>query len=77
VITNILPDELGPPLYPEVVVELSRSDGNVYSVIGSVKRALQRAGVPEAEIRGFTIEAFAAGSYDGVLATAMRWVEVL
>lgn len=62
--------------YPKVEVQLTGHNGNAFNVIGRVGLALRRAGVPKAEIDEFRREA-TSGDYDHVLATAMRWVEVL
>jgi hypothetical protein len=51
-----------------------RVDGNVFSVIGIVKRTLQRAG-QEREAADFVARAFRCGSYDEVLVLAMDVVE--
>ncbi|HUF02446.1 MAG TPA: hypothetical protein VMN35_08480 [Gaiellaceae bacterium] len=61
--------------YPEVEVELIGHDGNAFSVLGRVSRALREAGVEESEVEEFVAEA-TAGDYDHLLATVMRWVEV-
>lgn len=62
-------------LYPHVTVRLTGTDGNVFAVIGTVKRALQRAKVDRVQIDNFTNEAM-SGDYDNVLRTAMKWVNV-
>jgi hypothetical protein len=61
--------------YPNVSVHLTGGDGNAFAVIGKVAKALQRAGVPAAEVSQFRSEA-TSGDYDNVLQTAMRWVDV-
>lgn len=63
------------PKYPNVVVSLTGSDGNAFSVLGAVRRAMKRARLPETEVDAFTKEA-TSGDYNHLLATAMRWVEV-
>ncbi|WP_435058506.1 hypothetical protein [Streptomyces sp. bgisy060] len=63
------------PQYPDVEVQLSGEDGNVYSVIGRVQRALRRAGHHEAATE-FSTAARGAQSYDEVLQLAMRTVDV-
>lgn len=62
--------------YPEVEVHLAGDDGNAYSVIGKVRKALKRAGVEKEEIDKFTDEA-TSGDYNNVLKTCMEWVVVL
>ena len=63
------------PKYPHVRVTLVGRDGNAFAVLGAVNTALKRAGVPKAERDTFFAEA-TAGTYDDLLATAMRWVAV-
>lgn len=66
---------MGKPKYPDVSVRLSGGSGNVYAIIGAVKRELKRAGVPAGEVSEFVSEA-TSGDYDNALQTAMRWVDV-
>jgi len=61
--------------YPEVEVPLVGQDGNAFMIIGSVTRALRKAGVSQEEITEFTDEAM-SGDYDNVLQTVTRWVAV-
>ena len=62
--------------YPEIEVQLSGADGNVFSIIGSVSAALRRARVPREEIDAFQEEAMNCDSYDGVIQLCMRTVEI-
>jgi len=59
--------------YPEVEVDLAGEDGNAFSIMGRVQRAMRRAGVPAGEIEAYLKEA-GSGDYDHLLATTMRWV---
>ncbi len=61
--------------YPEITVELTGNDGNAFSIIGKVSKALSRAGVSLEERNTFSSEAM-GGDYNNVLRTAMRWVTV-
>jgi len=61
--------------YPNIEVELSGGDGNAFFILGTVRKALKRGGVPSEEIDNFTAEA-TDGDYDHLLQTCMRWVEV-
>jgi hypothetical protein len=61
--------------FPEVEVELVGHDGNAFSILGSVNRALQRAGVSKEERDAFAKEA-TSGDYDHLLQTCMAWVTV-
>ncbi len=63
------------PRYPHVPVQLTGQDGNVFAILGRVRRALAQAGVNDSEIRTFFNEATAARSYDEVLGIVMRWVD--
>lgn len=61
--------------YPDVTVQLTGEDGNAFFIIGRIRQALRRHGVPQEEIEAFCEEAM-SGDYNHVLNTAMRWVEV-
>ena len=55
--------------------KLVGEDGNVFNVIGLVRRALVAAGQPDRATE-FVRRAFAAGSYDAVLQLCFEYVEV-
>lgn len=55
-------------------VKLSGEDGNAYSIIGKVKKALIKGGHPDLA-EDFQTEAM-SGDYDHLLQTAMDYVEV-
>lgn len=61
--------------YPEVKVQLSGQDGNVFSVIGRVYSAIARQ-VGRQQAEEFELQARASGSYDSVLRLVMDTVEV-
>ena len=61
--------------YPEVTVKLTGTDGNAFSILGKVKKALRLHGVSTTEQTEFWTEA-TSGDYDNVLMTAMKWVTV-
>lgn len=65
----------GDPKYPDVEVQLTGTDTNAFAIMGAVTSALRRAGIPTAEQDKFRKEAM-SGSYDNLLATAMKWVDV-
>lgn len=50
-------------------------DGNVFNVIGRVRRALRDAGQDD-DAREFVERAFRCGSYDEVLQLVLTYVEV-
>lgn len=64
------------PKYPEIEVQLTGDDGNAFYVVGKVRKALLRGGVDREEVELFVNEA-TSSDYDSLLATCMRWVEVL
>ncbi len=59
--------------YPEVKVKLVGEDGNAFSILGRVTKALRRDGVDEEIISEFVEEA-TAGDYDNLLRTVIEWV---
>ncbi len=61
--------------YPDVFVQLTGNDDNAFSIIGSVQKALRKAGASKDELNDFMTQAM-SGDYDNVLCTAMEWVEV-
>lgn len=62
-------------VHPEVIVRLTGTDGNGFAILCKISQALTRAGVRQDEIEAFRAEA-TRGTYDNLLATAMRWVTV-
>lgn len=63
------------PLFPNVHVELSGSDGNAFSVLGNVAKNAKKAGVPKEKIDQFMAEA-TGGNYDHLLSTCQKWFDV-
>ena len=63
------------PKHPDIKVKLVGTDGNAFSVLSRVRRAMKAAGLPQEEIEAFTKEA-TSGNYDNLLATCMKWVTV-
>lgn len=61
--------------YPEVEVQLTGNDDNAFAILGSVSKALKRAGVDKSEVEKFMDQA-TAGDYDNLLSTCMEWVSV-
>ena len=60
---------------PKPRVQLSGEDGNAFSIIGSVSKALRRAGAPAETLKAFQDEA-TGGDYDGVLRAAAKYTSV-
>ena len=63
------------PKFPDINVQLSGEDGNAYSIIGRVMRAMGRAGVDKDKIDKYQAEA-TSGDYDNLLQVTMATVEV-
>lgn len=61
--------------YPNVTVDWSDIDGNAFVLMGSVSRAMRKAGIADSEIGEFRKEA-TAGDYDHLMQTCMAWVNI-
>lgn len=61
--------------YPDITVELCGHDGNAFSILAQVIKAMKRSGVSPEEIDNFKKEAM-SGDYDHLLQTTMGWVNV-
>ena len=61
--------------YP-ITVQLSGEDGNVFSIIGRVSKAVKRGGANAKDVSEFQKLAMSSESYDAVLQLCMEWVEV-
>lgn len=64
------------PKFPNVTVKLTDMDSNVYALMGATTQAMRRAKVPADEVDAFRDEALASESYDQVIQTIMRTVNV-
>jgi len=60
--------------HPEVHVSLTGLDGEAFSILGTVQKAMRRAGVSKEECSLYLQEA-TAGDYDELLQVTMRWVD--
>ena len=63
------------PIYPNIEVKLTGTDGNAVAIVGAVKKALLRSGINPDEYSKFQNEAF-DGDYDHLLQTCLKWVKV-
>lgn len=61
------------PKYPEIYVPLVGEDGNAFAILGRVRRALSRAGIPKKEQDTYYKEA-TSGDYGHLLRTTLAWV---
>lgn len=63
------------PKYPHIHVKLLGTDGNAFSLIGKVRRAIEKSEGREVA-KAFTSEAMDKGSYDELLTFLMETVDV-
>lgn len=61
--------------YPHISIELVGQDGNAFSILGRLQRALRQGGVPRDEIDAVMADA-QSGDYNHLLVTVMRTVDV-
>lgn len=62
------------PLFPQVKLDLTSIDGNVFSLIGVSSGKARRAGVPAKKIKEFQTEAM-SGDYNHAIQTIMRYFD--
>lgn len=63
------------PKYPKIKVQLTGIDGNAFTILGAVRKAMREGGVASDRIEAFTDEA-KSGDYDHLLQTCVKWVSV-
>ena len=73
---NFLSEEHTPqsPKYSDVTVQLCGEDGNIFSIMARVAKALSRANYEKIEIDEFTQMITECESYDEALQSVMRTV---
>jgi len=59
----------------DINVSLTEIDGNAFSIMGAVTKAMRRAGVSKEEQDEYFKQA-TAGDYNQLLVTTMEWVKV-
>lgn len=57
-------------------VQLVGKDGNAFFILGTVKKALKKAGYSEDQISEYRKEA-TSGDYENLLQVTMKWVDVI
>lgn len=62
------------PKYPNIEVQLTGRDGNIFGIIGRTEDAMKRDGVDPKERNKFVNEMMSCGSYDDALRCVQRWV---
>ncbi len=60
--------------YPNITVKLAGEDGNAFSILGRVRKALRLANVSKEKQDEFMEEAM-SDDYDHLLQTVMEWVD--
>jgi len=63
------------PRYPNVKVKLVCEDGNAFSILGRVIRAMRKAGLTDGHVNEYLEEA-RSGDYSHLLAITMNYVNV-
>lgn len=61
--------------HPDILVQLTGQDGNVFNLMGVVIRALRSNGFGD-EVDDFVSEVTSSKSYHEALAVMMQWVDV-
>jgi hypothetical protein len=61
--------------YQTVTVKLTGNDGNAFSIMAQVSKALRKAGASSEEVEQYMSESM-SGDYNNLLRTAMKWVNV-
>lgn len=62
-------------VFPHITVKLVGTDGNAFSVIGAVSRALRTNGVASDKVKQFQDEAM-SGDYCKLLQTCRKYVNI-
>ena len=60
---------------PRVQLDLTSINGNSFSIMGAVSKALRRAGFTTEERKIYFDESTTSGSYDSLLCVAMDWTQ--
>jgi hypothetical protein len=63
-------------IYEKISVELTEEDGNAFAIMAKITRALRKGGASDTDIEKYQAESM-SGSYDNLLQTAMKWVNVV
>lgn len=63
--------------YPDITVQLSGKDGNIFMLMGICTAALRRAGISKDEIDQLRSEVMDSEDYGAALRVLMSWVNVI
>lgn len=61
--------------YPRIFVGLIGGDGNAFTILGKVIKALKKANIPAEEVKKYEAEA-TSNDYNSLLVITMNWVHV-
>lgn len=61
--------------YPDINIPMVGEDGNAFSILGRIRRAMRRADLPDSEWELFHTEA-TSGDYDKLLMTVLNWFAI-
>jgi hypothetical protein len=64
------------PYFPHIAVQLTGEDGNVFTALARVRRALIRDGLGETIADAYVKDFTSSEDYSAALACAQRWVGV-
>ena len=59
--------------YPEITAVIVGGDGNAFSIMGTVTKAMRRGGASQEDIDAYFAEA-TSGDYDNVIRTSIKYV---
>lgn len=71
----VMKTAMNTPMYPDVVVRLSGSDGNAFAIIAKCRKIAKEASLSKSELDKFLDEAM-SGDYDDLLRTCMKWFTI-
>jgi hypothetical protein len=63
------------PMFPQIKVDLSGADGNVFNILAACTKEAKIAGLRQDVINDFFVEAL-SGDYDHAIQTCMKWFDV-
>ncbi len=69
-------DEIGKIKFPEIEVQLTGTDGNIFALMSKISRTLRENKVSKNIIDEFLKDIMDSSSYDESLSKIMKWVNV-
>lgn len=62
--------------YPDIKVQLTGLNGNIFNLLGAVTKAMRRAGIAHEEINKMRDQVLGCVAYQEAIDTLARWVEI-